>query len=185
MTARIGLGTCSVKEKLPFTWPGGTIHWETTQRGPTQGRIVLEAIVLESIWSSEMSKIMEPEVSSYSFLTSVIGICPAHQPLGDGFTDDTAAINRAISSGGRCAPGLCQSSTTSPAIVYFPSGTYRVSSPIIDYYFTQIIGNPNNLPIIKATSNFSATAVIDGNPYLPGNAEHPGVSRTVSLLFLY
>ncbi|KAI4271533.1 MAG: hypothetical protein L6R38_006847 [Xanthoria sp. 2 TBL-2021] len=38
----------------------------------------------------------------------------------------------------------------------------------------EIIGNPNNLPIIKATSNFSATAVIDGNPYLPGNAEHPG-----------
>ncbi|KAI4112159.1 MAG: hypothetical protein LQ339_000167 [Xanthoria mediterranea] len=83
---------------------------------------------------------------------------------GDGFTDDTAAINPAISSGGRGAPGVCQSSTTSPANVYFPSGTYRVSSPIIDYYFTQIIGNPNNLPTIKATTNFSATAVIDGNP---------------------
>ncbi|KAL8758655.1 MAG: hypothetical protein Q9199_001333 [Rusavskia elegans] len=102
---------------------------------------------------------------------------------GDGFTDDTAAINRAISSGGRCAPGLCQSSTTSPAIVYFPSGTYRVSSPIIDYYFTQIIGNPNNLPIIKATSNFSATAVIDGNPYLPGNAEYPGATSLQNIVF--
>ncbi|KAL8958790.1 MAG: hypothetical protein Q9193_004221, partial [Seirophora villosa] len=92
---------------------------------------------------------------------------------GDGSVDDTAAINRAISSGERCAPG-CQSSTTSPAIVYFPSGTYRVSSPIIDYYYTQIIGNPNSPPVIKATSNFSAIAVIDGNPYLPGNADHPG-----------
>ncbi|KAL8773344.1 MAG: hypothetical protein Q9209_001738 [Squamulea sp. 1 TL-2023] len=66
-----------------------------------------------------------------------------------------------------------ESSTTSPAIVYFPSGTYRVSSPIVDYYFTQIIGNPNKLPIIKAAANFSATAVIEGNPYLPGNADHP------------
>ncbi|KAL9014637.1 MAG: hypothetical protein Q9173_000714 [Seirophora scorigena] len=92
---------------------------------------------------------------------------------GDGSVDDTAAINRAISSGERCAPG-CQSSTTSPAIVYFPSGTYRVSSPIVDYYYTQIIGNPNSPPVIKATSNLSAIAVIDGNPYLPGNADHPG-----------
>lgn len=90
--------------------------------------------------------------------------CQLTNRLGDGFTDDTAAINPAISSGGRGAPGVCQSSTTSPANVYFPSGTYRVSSPIIDYYFTQIIGNPNNLPTIKATTNFSATAVIDGNP---------------------
>jgi hypothetical protein len=38
---------------------------------------------------------------------------------GDGVTDDTDAINLAISSGGRCAPGACASSTTSPAIVSF------------------------------------------------------------------
>ncbi|KAL8927239.1 MAG: hypothetical protein Q9208_002415 [Pyrenodesmia sp. 3 TL-2023] len=92
---------------------------------------------------------------------------------GDGFSDDTAAINRAISSGDRCGPG-CESSTTSPAIVYFPSGTYRVSAPIVDFYYTQIIGNPNKLPILKATSNFSGIAVIDGNQYQPGNADHPG-----------
>jgi glucan 1,3-beta-glucosidase len=36
---------------------------------------------------------------------------------GDGVTDDTVAINLAISSGGRCAPGACGSSTTTPAIV--------------------------------------------------------------------
>ncbi|KAI4174041.1 MAG: hypothetical protein LQ343_002605 [Gyalolechia ehrenbergii] len=38
----------------------------------------------------------------------------------------------------------------------------------------KIIGNPNDLPVLKATSNFSAIAVVDGNPYLPGNADHPG-----------
>jgi hypothetical protein len=37
--------------------------------------------------------------------------------VGDGVTDDTDAINAAISSGGRCAPGSCASSTTSPATV--------------------------------------------------------------------
>ena len=58
--------------------------------------------------------------------------------VGDGVTDDTAAIQRAMSAGNRCEPGFCQSSTTSPAIVYFPGGTYLISSAIIDYYYTQV-----------------------------------------------
>jgi hypothetical protein len=60
--------------------------------------------------------------------------------LGDGVTDDTAAINLAISDGGRCGVS-CGSSTIYPAFVYFPTGTYLVSSPIIQYYNTQIFGN--------------------------------------------
>lgn len=87
---------------------------------------------------------------------------------GDGSTDDTAAINAAISSGGRCAPGQCQSSTTSPAVVYFPAGTYIISSTIVDYYYTQIIGNPNCLPTIKASASFSTggkIGLIDADPY--------------------
>lgn len=43
---------------------------------------------------------------------------------GDGVTDDTAAINAAITAGNRCGGGSCASSTTTPAVVYFPSGTY-------------------------------------------------------------
>ncbi|GAB7360253.1 hypothetical protein MBLNU230_g8013t1 [Neophaeotheca triangularis] len=88
---------------------------------------------------------------------------------GDGVTDDTAAINRAISSGGRCEPGACASSTTSPAIVYFPSGVYMVSDSIIDYYYTMLIGNPNCLPTIKALPEFhGGLGVIDGNRYGAG-----------------
>ncbi|KAA8567338.1 hypothetical protein EYC84_010368 [Monilinia fructicola] len=83
---------------------------------------------------------------------------------GDGVTDDTAAINAAISAGGRCGKG-CSSTTTTPAVVYFPSGTYLISSSIIDYYYTQIIGNPNSLPTLKATPNFSGFGLIDGDPY--------------------
>jgi len=49
---------------------------------------------------------------------------------GDGVTDDTACINTAISSGTRCGSN-CGSSTTQPAIVYFPAGKYLISSPII------------------------------------------------------
>ncbi|TEY82442.1 hypothetical protein BOTCAL_0029g00310 [Botryotinia calthae] len=84
---------------------------------------------------------------------------------GDGVTDDTVAINKAISSGGRCKPGDCQSTTTTPATVYFPAGTYVISSSIVDYYITQIIGNPNQLPVIKATAKFNGFGLIDGDTY--------------------
>jgi len=79
--------------------------------------------------------------------------------------DDTAAINNAISSGGRCGPGTCQSSTTSPAVVYFPSGTYLLSASLIDYYETQLIGNPNCVPVLRATANFTGFGLVDGDQY--------------------
>jgi hypothetical protein len=59
---------------------------------------------------------------------------------GDGVTDDTAAINKAISEGGRCGAD-CGSSTVVPAVVYFPKGTYLVSSSIVQYYNTQLLGD--------------------------------------------
>ncbi|GLI71866.1 hypothetical protein PoHVEF18_000033 [Penicillium ochrochloron] len=83
---------------------------------------------------------------------------------GDGSTDDTAAINKAISSGGRCGKG-CDSSTTTPALVYFPPGTYVVSKPIVQYYYTQIVGDAVELPVIKAAAAFAGMAVIDADPY--------------------
>lgn len=58
--------------------------------------------------------------------------------VGDGRADDTAAIQRAMSEGGRCGPGGCQSSTKTPALVYFPQGTYLISASLIDYYYTQV-----------------------------------------------
>ncbi|KAL7943507.1 glycoside hydrolase family 55 protein [Trichoderma barbatum] len=82
---------------------------------------------------------------------------------GDGVTDDTAAINAALSSGNRCGAN-CDSQTTTPAIVYFPPGTYIVSSPILLYYYTHLIGDATNLPTLKASRNFAGIAVIDSNP---------------------
>ncbi|KAG0696777.1 glycoside hydrolase family 55 protein [Suillus ampliporus] len=86
---------------------------------------------------------------------------------GDGVTDDTTAINSAMSSGGRCGGGSCDSSTVTPAIVYFPVGTYLVSSAIDTYYYTQIIGDAKNPPTLLASSSFNGFAVIDADPYIP------------------
>lgn len=49
--------------------------------------------------------------------------------------------------------------------MYFPEGTYVVSRSIVDYYFTQLVGNPNARPVIKATSTFEGLGVIDGDVY--------------------
>ncbi|KAK0442941.1 exo-beta-1,3-glucanase [Armillaria borealis] len=88
--------------------------------------------------------------------------------VGNGVTDDTAAINAAISSGNRCGEGTCGSSTVTPAVVYFPQGTYLVSSPIVAYYYTELVGDAKNPPTLLAAPSFSGMAVIDADPYLIG-----------------
>ncbi|KAJ7632166.1 exo-beta-1,3-glucanase [Roridomyces roridus] len=80
---------------------------------------------------------------------------------GDGVTDDTVAINNAISSGGRCG----EPPRLTPALVYFPAGTYLVSNSIIAYYYTQLVGDPKNPPTLLAASTFTDLAVIDADPY--------------------
>ncbi|KJA27068.1 glycoside hydrolase family 55 protein [Hypholoma sublateritium FD-334 SS-4] len=87
---------------------------------------------------------------------------------GDGVTDDTAAINAAITAGSRCGGGSCASSTLTPAVIFFPSGTYVVSAPIIAYYYSQLIGDARNPPTLLATAGFVGIAVIDADPYIPG-----------------
>ncbi|CAJ2505150.1 Uu.00g125440.m01.CDS01 [Anthostomella pinea] len=88
---------------------------------------------------------------------------------GDGSTDDTAAITAALLAGNdRCLQG-CASTTTTPAVVYFPAGTYIISTALQPPYFTQLIGDPTNRPVLKATSGFQGFGLIDGNPYFTGD----------------
>ncbi|KAG2004817.1 hypothetical protein CC2G_003334 [Coprinopsis cinerea AmutBmut pab1-1] len=93
--------------------------------------------------------------------------------VGDGIHDDTRAINEAIAFQNRCGLG-CNSSTVSPAIIYFPRGTYLVSAPIIPYYYSQLIGDARNPPTLLASANFDGMAVIDADPYIPegGGAQY-------------
>ncbi|KAK0673186.1 pectate lyase superfamily protein-domain-containing protein [Cercophora samala] len=88
---------------------------------------------------------------------------------GDGTTDDTKAINAAVSDGARC--GLeCGNTFAMGAIVYFPPGTYKVSTPIIQLYYTEFIGDPLNRPIIKGSKDFKGIGLIDTDVYIPGES---------------
>ncbi|KAK3725363.1 hypothetical protein LTR37_000333 [Vermiconidia calcicola] len=95
--------------------------------------------------------------------------------VGDGTTDDTAAINKAMSEGGRCGHegGVhCDSTTVFAAIIYFPPGNYMVSKPIEMFYYTQMVGDATQPPTLLASSNFEGMAVIDADPYLYATGEN-------------
>ena len=53
----------------------------------------------------------------------------------------------------------------SPALVYFPPGVYLVSRPLVQLYYTQLVGDALSLPTLKAAPSFQGIAVIDSDPY--------------------
>ncbi|KAL8815772.1 MAG: hypothetical protein Q9223_005124 [Gallowayella weberi] len=73
---------------------------------------------------------------------------------GDGKTDDTEAINKAISTGNRCGQG-CDSSTITPALILLP---------------LRHLPHAITVPTIKAAPSFQGIAVIDSDPYADGGA---------------
>ncbi|KAJ7043174.1 exo-beta-1,3-glucanase [Mycena alexandri] len=87
---------------------------------------------------------------------------------GDGVTDDAAAINLAITTGNRCGDATCNSTTITPAVVFFPKGTYLIGNSIIPYYYTQLIGDATSPPTLLAAATFTDFAIIDADPYIPG-----------------
>ena len=72
---------------------------------------------------------------------------------GDGVTDDAAAIQAAVNDGGR--DGSSFGTTGAPAVIYFPEGTYLMSSSVQSYVNTFLVGYPIDRPTLKASANFS------------------------------
>lgn len=97
-----------------------------------------------------------------------------------GNTDAAESINAAISSWNNATAGgaggstrcgeECGNTFTQGAVVYFPPGTYKICSPVIQYYYTQFIGDPWDPPIIYGCDTFKGIALFDTDPYIPGGA---------------
>lgn len=96
-----------------------------------------------------------------------------------GASDATEAINAAVSSwsstsagsGGQTRCGkTCGNTFTQGAIVYFPPGTYKICTPVIQLYYTQFIGDAKNPPTIKGCNTFQGIALFDTDPYIPGGS---------------
>lgn len=49
--------------------------------------------------------------------------------------------------------------------MYFPSGTYLISSSIYPDYFTMLIGDATSRPTLKASASMTGFGLIDANPY--------------------
>ncbi len=93
-----------------------------------------------------------------------------------GKTDTAEALNAASASWNKGSVGdsktrcgeKCGNTFSQGAIVYFPGGTYKICTPVIQYYYTQFVGDPNDMPIIKGCDEFQGIALFDVDPYIPG-----------------
>ena len=107
---------------------------------------------------------------------------------GDGHTDDTEAIQRAISDGDRCSID-CDAKDVRPVTVYLPSGSYLISSTISLSPGTEILGNvsfirvvasngfvlmstqPEELPRLVAAPSFVGGALLASSVYTGAQPE--------------
>ena len=90
---------------------------------------------------------------------------------GDGSSDDTAAIQKAIDtgneSGDRASGKFGQ--TGQSAVVYFPPGTYVTSGMLQNRVGTLWMGDPTDRPVIKASASFKGTYMVNGvDPHATG-----------------
>lgn len=81
---------------------------------------------------------------------------------GDGKTDDTNALQNALNADGQGGNRYKNGVTIRPATVFVPGGTYIISSSVDMRLNTILIGDPNNRPVFKASSNFNGDALIHG-----------------------
>ncbi|GKT84487.1 glucan 1,3-beta-glucosidase [Colletotrichum tofieldiae] len=110
---------------------------------------------------------------NYQFFRNVVDDFGADN---SGETDTTEALNAASASWNKDSVGgsrtrcgeKCGNTFSQGAIVFFPGGTYKICTPVIQYYYTQFVGDPNDMPIIKGCDEFQGIALFDVDPYIPG-----------------
>ncbi|KAL8687352.1 MAG: hypothetical protein Q9218_006452 [Villophora microphyllina] len=94
----------------------------------------------------------------------------SYKAAGDGKTDDTAALQNAINSDGSGGNRYKNEVTTRPAQVFVPGGTYILTHTLDMRLGTILVGDPNDMPVFKASSNFQGNALINGNDFATDGA---------------
>lgn len=94
-----------------------------------------------------------------------------YNAAGDGSTDDTDAIQNAINDDGSDGSRFWNSLSTRPAEVFLPGGTYVLTKRLDIPLNTILAGDPNDPPIIKASSAFLADTLIDAHQNHPDHGE--------------
>lgn len=101
----------------------------------------------------------------------------SYNAVGDGNTDDTDALQKAINAisvgPDPNSPGTRYQNevTTRPALVFVPGGTYKLTKPLDLRLNTILVGDPLNRPVFKASSNFKGATLINGNDYATFRAQ--------------
>ena len=131
-------GTLFKEYKIPFrTTPGAEPEYRYERSGSVSARDTAG-----NYWLADLGQRypgnspLGEDNANYKVFRNVMD----YGAKGDGTTDDTKAINRAISDGNRCGLG-CGGSTVKGATIFFPKGTYLVSSSIISMYGSQLVGD--------------------------------------------
>ncbi|KAF3801934.1 putative glucan endo-1 3-beta-glucosidase [Colletotrichum gloeosporioides] len=108
----------------------------------------------------------EQEIEWQEVLRRWEALTEEHRQVFEARAATANAAARATFREGRTLYAGCPASTQFPATVYFPAGTYLVSSPIIQFYNTEMLGDPFNRPVILAAESFSGFGVITSDVYV-------------------
>ena len=85
--------------------------------------------------------------------------------VGDGRADDTQRLQNAINDDGEGGSRFQIEVSTRPAEVFVPSGTYILTKQLDLRLNTILVGDPNNRPVLKASSSFRGDTVVNGYDY--------------------
>ncbi|KZL70356.1 exo-beta-D-glucanase, partial [Colletotrichum tofieldiae] len=133
-------------------------------RAPPSRNLTRRAAVRGSYWMESIARkgaVPWGEDHSYAVFRNVLDYGAA----GNGVTDDTAANKRAMDDGRRCGE-KCNESTVKNAIVYFPPGTYLISS--------SVIGDAIDRPLLVASKSLIGLGVLSTDEYTGGGTGPDG-----------
>ena len=89
----------------------------------------------------------------------------SYHAVGDGNADDTRSLQNAINDDGKGGNRYNNEVSTRPAEVFIPGGTYKLTKQLDLRLNTILVGDPNNMPIFKASANFNGGTVVNGYDY--------------------